>query len=216
MEKNVKLAKKVLITLGREYGSAGHIVAERLGRKLDIPVFDKNLITIIAKKHGLDESTLLSSDERIGSLFFDSYAPYGPESGSVSERLFIMQSNIIKQEADKGSAIFVGRCANDILRKYDDVLNFFIFAPKAARISYIMEADDIADAAAAEKIIRRMDKASAPKKAAFAKGDKVMHRIMGDGEILDINSEKGAYVIKFADIDTPREISFKAKLEKIL
>lgn len=63
---------------------------------------------------------------------------------------------------------------------------------------------------------RRMDKASAPKKAAFAKGDKVMHRIMGDGEILDINSEKGAYVIKFADIDTPREISFKAKLEKIL
>ena len=43
-----------------------------------------------------------------------------------------------------------------------------------------------------------------------------MHRIMGDGEILDINSEKGAYVIKFADIDTPREISFKAKLEKIL
>ena len=63
---------------------------------------------------------------------------------------------------------------------------------------------------------RRMDKADVPKKAAFAKGDKVMHRIMGDGEILDINSEKGAYVIKFADIDTPREISFKAKLEKIL
>lgn len=63
---------------------------------------------------------------------------------------------------------------------------------------------------------RRMAQASAPKKAAFAKGDKVMHRIMGDGEILDINSEKGAYVIKFADIDTPREISFKAKLEKIL
>ena len=62
---------------------------------------------------------------------------------------------------------------------------------------------------------RRMAKASAPKKAAFAKGDKVMHRIMGDGEILDINIDKGAYVIKFADIDTPREISFKAKLEKI-
>ena len=63
---------------------------------------------------------------------------------------------------------------------------------------------------------RRMAQASAPKKAAFAKGDKVMHRIMGDGEILDINIDKGAYVIKFADIDTPREISFKAKLEKIL
>jgi len=63
---------------------------------------------------------------------------------------------------------------------------------------------------------RRMAKADVPKKAAFAKGDKVLHRIMGEGEIMDINTDKGAYVIKFADIDTPREISFKAKLEKIL
>ena len=70
-----------------------------------------------------------------------------------------MQANIIKEEADKGSAIFVGRCANDILRKYDDVLSFFIFAPKEARIDYITRADDIAGASAADKIIRRMDKA---------------------------------------------------------
>ncbi|SFH80246.1 DNA helicase-2 / ATP-dependent DNA helicase PcrA [Selenomonas ruminantium] len=63
---------------------------------------------------------------------------------------------------------------------------------------------------------RRMAAANAPKKAAFAKGDRVLHRIMGDGEILAVNTDKGAYVIKFADIDTPREISFKAKLEKIL
>ena len=159
MSDTVKLKRKVLITVGREYGSAGHIVARRLGERLSIPVFDKNLLTIIARKHGLDEITLLSSDERVGNLFFDSYAPYSAESGSISERLFVMQANIIKEEADKGSAIFVGRCANDILRKYDDVLSFFIFAPKEARIDYIMRADDIADASAADKIIRRMDKA---------------------------------------------------------
>lgn len=130
MSDTVKLKRKVLITVGREYGSAGHIVARRLGERLSIPVFDKNLLTIIARKHGLDEITLLSSDERVGNLFFDSYAPYSAESGSISERLFVMQANIIKEEADKGSAIFVGRCANDILRKYDDVLSFFIFARK--------------------------------------------------------------------------------------
>ena len=60
-----------------------------------------------------------------------------------------------------------------------------------------------------------MAQANAPKQAAFAKGDKVLHRIMGEGEILAINVDKGAYLIKFTDIDTPREISFKAKLEKI-
>ena len=61
---------------------------------------------------------------------------------------------------------------------------------------------------------KRMTQGSAEKKAAFAKGDKVLHRIMGEGEILDINTDKGAYVIKFEEIETPREISFKAKLEK--
>ena len=61
---------------------------------------------------------------------------------------------------------------------------------------------------------KRIIQGSAEKKAAFAKGDKVLHRIMGEGEILAINADKGAYVIKFEDIETPREISFKAKLEK--
>ena len=61
---------------------------------------------------------------------------------------------------------------------------------------------------------RRMTQGSVEKKAAFARGDKVLHRIMGEGEILDINTDKGAYVIKFEEIETPREISFKAKLEK--
>ncbi|BAL84956.1 putative ATP-dependent DNA helicase C-terminal region fragment (plasmid) [Selenomonas ruminantium subsp. lactilytica TAM6421] len=62
---------------------------------------------------------------------------------------------------------------------------------------------------------KRMEQGSVEKKAAFAVGDRVIHRIMGEGEILDINNDKGAYVIKFEDIDTPREISFKAKLEKV-
>lgn len=158
MNGHIKVKKKVLITIGREYGSAGHIVARQLGIQLDIPVFDKNLLSIIAKKHGLDEHSLIPSDEKIGSLFFDAYAPYSVESGSISERLFAMQADIIREEADKGSAIFVGRCANDVLRKYDDVISIFIFAPKPARIDYIMKTDNIADAATAEKIIRRNDK----------------------------------------------------------
>lgn len=61
---------------------------------------------------------------------------------------------------------------------------------------------------------RHMEHGQAGQKAAFAKGDRVLHRIMGKGEILDINGDKGAYLIAFEDMDTPREISFKAKLEK--
>lgn len=154
----MKLTKKVLITIGREYGSGGRVIGETLGKDLDIPVLDKNMITTIAKEHGFDEETLISSDERLSNPFFEPYVPYSPQSGALSERLFLLESQIIKETADKGSAIFIGRCANDVLRDYDDVINIFIFAPKLDRIARIMKVEDIQDNLAAEKIVRKTDK----------------------------------------------------------
>lgn len=154
----MKLRHKVLITVGREYGSGGKVISDALSRDLDIPVFDKNMIAMIAKKHGFSEDALTSSDERLSSPFFEPYSPYGGDTGGISEKLFIMQSQIIKEAADRGSAIFIGRCADDILRHYEDVVKIFVFAPKAARIARIMEVEDISDSGAAEKIVRRMDK----------------------------------------------------------
>ena len=137
----MKLSRKVLITIGREYGCGGKVIADALSADLDIPVFDKNMIAMIAKKHGYSEEALVSSDERLSSPFFEPYAPYGTgtESGAISERLFILQAQIIKEQADKGSGIFIGRCANDILRHYDDVINIFIFAPENVDISSTTE-----------------------------------------------------------------------------
>lgn len=154
----MKLKKKVLLTMGREYGSGGKAISDLLSKDLNIPVLDKNMISMIAKKHGYSEEALVSSDERIANPFFEPYATYGPDTGSVSDRLFILQSEIIKEQANKGSAIFIGRCANEILREYEDVVSVFIYAPKKARIQRIMEAEEIDNPSAAEKIIRRMDK----------------------------------------------------------
>jgi len=146
----MKLLKKVLITVGREYGSGGRAIAEGLGR---------DMIAIIAKKNGYDEDALTSSDERLSNPFFDPYSPYGLDTGAISERLFLAQADIIKEQADKGSAVFVGRCANDVLRKYNDVVSIFIYAPKNDRIKRIMSIEKIGDSLAAEKIVRRTDKA---------------------------------------------------------
>lgn len=154
----MKLKKKVLLTLGREYGSGGKAISDLLSKDLNIPVLDKNIISMIAKKHGYSEDALISSDERIANPFFEPYAAYGPDTGSISDKLFILQSQIIREQADKGSAIFIGRCANEILREYDDVVSIFIYAPKKARIQRIMEAEEIDNPTAAEKILRRMDK----------------------------------------------------------
>lgn len=155
----MKLCKKVLITVGREYGSGGKSIADKLSHDLNIPIFDKNMLSIIAQKHGYSEDALASSDERLGNPFFEPYPSFGMDTGSISDKLYIMQSEIIREEANKGSAIFIGRCANDILEKYDDVVNIFIYAPKMTRIQRIMEVEDISDSTAAEKILRRTDKA---------------------------------------------------------
>lgn len=155
----MKLNHKVLITVGREYGSGGRVISETLGKDLQIPVFDKNMIAMIAKDQGLDESILTSSDERLSNPFFEPYSPYNVNSGSLSEKLFLMQSKIIREKADAGSAIFVGRCADEVLRNYDDVIRVFIFAPRNDRIKRIMEVEDISDVLAADKIVKRTDKA---------------------------------------------------------
>ncbi len=149
----MKLNQKVLITIGREYGSGGHAVAAKLSEDLGIPLFDKNILSKIAAEHGYDESVLESSDERLTNPFFDPYT-----TGSVSERLYPLQCDIIREEADKGSAIFVGRCANDVLRNYQNVVNVFVFADRNDRISRIMDVENIDDPVAADKIVKRIDK----------------------------------------------------------
>ncbi|MEE3420053.1 MAG: cytidylate kinase-like family protein [Lachnospiraceae bacterium] len=154
----MRLTKKVLITIGREYGSGGRVIGETLAKDLDMPCFDRNMIAMIAKKHGLDEDALNSSDERLSNPFFDPYAPYGMDAGAISERLFLLQSNIIREEADKGPAIFIGRCANDILRDYQDVVNIFIYASRNDRVERIMKVEEIDDSLAAAKIVKRTDK----------------------------------------------------------
>jgi len=154
----MRLTKKVQICIGREYGSGGHAVAEKLGKDLNINVYDKNLISMIAKKHELDENALHDSDERLANPFFEPYSPYGVETGTISERLYMLQAEIIREEAAKGSSVFVGRCANDILRNEPNLVSLFIYAPKPYRIERIMRIEDIHDSSAAEKIIRRADK----------------------------------------------------------
>ncbi len=155
----MKLLKKVLITLGREYGSGGRVIAEALGKELGIKVYDKNLIEMISERHNIDPDVLEATDEHISNPFFDPYISYGIDTASRSSRLFALQSNIIRDAANEGPAIFVGRCANDILWEYPDVVSIFIYAPKADRVARIMEKESIAEDLAAEKIIRRMDKA---------------------------------------------------------
>jgi len=134
---------KFVITIGRQIGSGGKIVAAKLGKILNIPIYDKELIYIASKESGLAPELFEKADEKssksvLGNIFgfagalSDSAASMGAYLNN--DKLFDIQSKIIRELAENGSAIFVGRCADYILRDHPNIKSVFITAKLEDRI----------------------------------------------------------------------------------
>ena len=117
-----------MITIARQYGSGGHEVGERLAEKLNVPLLDKQLIAMAAKKSGLSEEVFEKADEKAGNSLLYSMVMGNYTFGSritgindmpINDKLFILQSDIIKSAADKGPCVIIGRCGDYILREQD-------------------------------------------------------------------------------------------------
>ena len=137
--------KKYVINIGRQYGSGGLKIAQKLSKILGINYYDKKLIEIAAKKSGLDKDYFEKSEEKIpvgmigdlsgmGSSIFT--AAYGDIM--LNESVFKIQSDIIRELAGKESCIFVGRCADYVLRENQRTVNIFICADKEERVKNIL------------------------------------------------------------------------------
>lgn len=121
-----------VITIGREYGSGGRIIAQRLAERVGIPFYDKEVIQEVARKTGFAEHFIQNSERRpTNSFLYDLY--FSAQSLSLQDQVFIAQSTVIKDLADKGGCVIVGRCADYILRERENTLRVFIHAPLAER-----------------------------------------------------------------------------------
>lgn len=137
-----------VITIARQYGSGGHEVGEKLALKLGVPFFDKALIAMAAKQSGYSEEVFAHADEKASSsllysMVMGSYG-YGVRTPGLNEmpindRLFIIQSDIIKKAAGEGPCVVIGRCGGYILREHPHCLNVFIHANKEDRIKRIVD-----------------------------------------------------------------------------
>ena len=128
---------KTVITIGREYGSGGRLVAKKLSEALDIPFYDKEVIQGVVKKTGFAENFVRDAERRpTNSFIYDLY--FSAQSLSTQDQVFIAQSGVIKDLASKGGCVIVGRCGDYILREYDNVFRVFIHANKEARIKRIL------------------------------------------------------------------------------
>lgn len=138
--------KKIIITIGRQFGGGGLGVASELGKRLGIPVYDKELIAKAAQDSGFSAEFFEQTDEkkRIFSLSTLFTSAYGDTDNYMSDRgLFKLQSQTIMKIAEQGSAIIVGRCSDYILREMDCVLDVFLTSPDEIRARRIAERNGI-------------------------------------------------------------------------
>ena len=133
------------ITVSRQFGSGGRTVARLVAEKLGWAYYDKELVRKIAAESGLAESYILDSGESACSTnsFLFNWA-MSAESGCnpgtlpVSDQLYIVQNNVIRDLAEKGKCVIVGRCSDYILRDRSDVLNTFFHADDSFRADRIV------------------------------------------------------------------------------
>ncbi|GHT22807.1 cytidylate kinase [Bacteroidia bacterium] len=163
------MKKRVIITIGRQFGSGGRVIGQRLAKDLGIACYDKELLAEAAKESGISDEFFEKADERANSgltyLFpigFPSMGFYTPHSEILSpESLFLFQSEAIKSIVDKGdSCVLVGRCADFVLRDYPDLLSFFIHNTPENRIQTIVERQQISKEAALD-LMKKTDKSRA-------------------------------------------------------
>jgi cytidylate kinase len=159
------MTENYFITIGRQLGSGGRIIGEKLAEKLGISFYDKELILLASKESGLGKEFFEQADEKKaysvfgglfglrGSITEEPFSTYYLNN----ETLFTIQSEVIRKVADQGSSIFVGRCADYILAGNPRLLSIFVTADMSDRIKQIAEREKL-DPARARDFIEKADK----------------------------------------------------------
>lgn len=134
------MSKTPVITISRQYGSGGSLIGQRLAKELGIPFYDNDLITLAAQKSGYHEEIFKNVDEQAGSSLLYTLAMYGNVTSGITslplnDQLFLIQSNIIRELAQQGPCVIVGRCGNYVLEKHPNCINIFIHADLKSRIT---------------------------------------------------------------------------------
>lgn len=153
------MGKQLIITVGREFGSGGHIIATKLAEHFGIQLLDSNILAEVAKKSNASEEYLKKYDESARNLFFS--RTVNGFSNSPEEIIAQMQFDYIKQKSDAGeSFVVIGRCADYILRENPALVRVFVLGDTEAKIKRTAEREGISE----EKAKIRMEQADKRRK----------------------------------------------------
>ena len=152
-----------IITIGRQFGSRGKEVGQALAKHFGIAFYDKELLTLASKASGLCPEFFEKADERNSGSILQAFAA-GFTFGSFqyndflsNDKLFQIQSDVIRRVADESSCVIVGRCADYILRDHPRRVDIFVHADLEQRVQTVMNRQHITEQEARD-LIRKMDK----------------------------------------------------------
>lgn len=152
---NNKLNKNIVITISREYGSGGRYVGRLIADKLGVKLYDKEFVTKVAEQTGLSEEYIENNEQKRETL---SNLNNGYYLGlNNSDELFLKESELIKEIAEKESCVIIGRCADFILQDRENVLKVFVYSNMKDKIKRATQIYGF-DKEKAEKEIKRIDK----------------------------------------------------------
>lgn len=152
-----------IITIGRQYGSGGREIGEKLAKKYGIPFYDNELISRAAKESGFAEETFERAEDKATNSLLYSLAmginvygnqDFGFAGLSLDDRIFLAQSDVIRKVASEGPCVIVGRCADYVLREREDVCNIFVRASMEFRLERAIHSYGIEEKKAADFILK--------------------------------------------------------------
>lgn len=136
--------KPVIITIGRQFGSGGHELGQKLAARLNIPFYDRALLSAAAEHSGLTRDMIESLDEQptnsfLYSLSVGSFGFSGDVPMPLNNQVFLAMTKAIRDIAAEGSCVIVGRYAEYVLQDNENLVRVFVHADKASRVRRIME-----------------------------------------------------------------------------
>lgn len=154
-----------IVTISRQYGSGGREIGKKLAEAWGIPFYDNELITLAAKQSGFAEEAFETAETRASSSLLYSIArgmtTFGSnEMGgftnlSLDDKIYLAQAEVIRKCASEGPCVIVGRCADYVLRKLNNVVNVFVYADLAFRAERSVRIDGLPHERIEEAVLKR-------------------------------------------------------------
>ena len=147
---------QLIISIGREFGSGGHEIAEKLAKHYDMPLYDHNLLDKIAEERNLNSEELKSYDEVQDGVF---HRRVRGMSSSMTEHVAQLQFDYLKEKANAGeSFVVVGRCSETVLKDNKGLIAIFVNGDKDQKVARVSKHYELSESQAAD-LMKKKDRA---------------------------------------------------------